>query len=358
MIQRTSGSWLLKLFFLAALEVLPRRFLTRPIFLIFSDSETMVKNTPVQQHSILTRSKTLGMIGLITVFGAVILASIFQSTEQPVPIPVSYHRGEIVQGWHGDGECFVQGLTRFNQSHSIATCGGYGSSRVILLSGLESNEIKSTTVFSADKKLFFEGCAIVGNKLVILTWRERVIFELALNAFTVIRRVKYPRDGWGLTYDSDRNVLWATDGSDRLYQLDPNTLETKENRQVRISHDGNQFEPVPYMNELEYMNGTIWANIYMDTSAVKESPNFIIGISPITCIVTKIVPLFGLEPKRSPSSVFNGISTWEDGTLLVTGKNWKNVYQVSVGDVVAPSYDPLWSRFNITSFLRQRYNFR
>ena len=322
--------------------------------LIFSDSVPMAKKSQVKRSH---GNTYLRKIGLVAALAAACVASHFYATSAPtseVSPPLSYHTGKVLRNWEGDKDCFVQCFTRLNESHAIVACGGYGRSRVQLLSGFESNFIRSEPIFQGEKNLFFEGCAVAESSLLLLTWRERVVIEIDVPSFGEVRRVRYPRDGWGLTFDADRNILWSSDGSENLYQLDPSSLETKASCRVRLSHDGRTYEPVPYLNELEYVNGTIWANIYMDSSAIKESPNFLIGIDPISCYVTKIVPLFGLEPNRGSNAVFNGISAWDEGTLLVTGKNWKNVYQVSIGDTFAPSP----SRFNITNFIRQKYSFR
>jgi glutamine cyclotransferase len=195
------------------------------------------------------------------------------------------------------------------------------------------------------------------DKLVLLTWRGKLLLEVSLKEGKVIRSTDYPRDGWGLTYDKDHHVLIATDGSSTLYRLDPGTYDVVSTCDVFISHDGVNSEKVALLNELEYFNGTIFANIYMDSFQFAESPNYILGIDPVTCFVTMVIPVFGLEPRRKGGAVFNGISTSSSGNLLVTGKNWNRIYELELG-AKASDIDPLWSRYNVSQFYKQRLNFR
>jgi glutamine cyclotransferase len=271
----------------------------------------------------------------------------------------SYVDSGIVNRWSSDMDCFVQCFTRLNQSHYAFACGGYGSSKIIVATGFDTYNITANVVFNDPGNRFFEGCASTESRnLTILTWREGVVLEVDLWQGHIIREEIYPREGWGLAYDSADRVLWASDGSDRLYRLDPSSLSTIGECSVRLSHDGFHEQSVRYINELEVHNGTIFANVYMDSSSFEESPNFILAIDPITCLVERVIPIFGLEPSRKSSHVFNGIAVGDNGNLLVTGKNWKHVYEISLGGNLHANHSKLWSRYNISRFLELNYQFR
>jgi glutamine cyclotransferase len=203
-----------------------------------------------------------------------------------------------------------------------------------------------------------EGCAIVGESIFVLTWREHVVFEISLDDFKLIKTHAYPRDGWGLTYDASRNVLWASDGSSSLFVLDPSSMKTVRSCKVTLSHNGQTEEPVRYINELEYLNDMIFANVYMDTAGERDAPNYVLAINPVSCAVDQVIPIFGLKTPGSRSAVFNGIAEgFNPGEVLVTGKLWKKVYAIKL-DGVESHENPLWSKYNITNYLKSSLEFR
>ena len=237
------------------------------------------------------------------------------------------------------------------------TCGGYGISQVRKLSGFESGSIVETILFEPPKDYFLEGCAsLPSDRLIVLTWRNRKILEFSVSDWRLIREVYYPHDGWGLTYDSDRNELIATDGSDKMFYINPSSLEVTRTCNVRLSHNGIHSIPVRYMNELEYMDGLVYANIYIP-AGIKGSPNFIVAINPVTCNVEWVIP-FNLSA-GSPSNsehVMNGIARWtkDPNQFLVTGKMWNKIFLVQT----SPESYPQTTPYNITLFLAQDLNFR
>ena len=236
------------------------------------------------------------------------------------------------------------------------TCGGYGSSRLLSLTGFGSDSIVTKTLFEPPKDYFFEGCATLpSGRLIVLTWRNHKILEFSMPEFRLLREVYFPNDGWGLTYDSDRDELIATDGSDKLFYIDPSSLEITGSCNVRLSHDGSRSLPVRYMNELEYMDGLVYANIYIP-AGVKGSPNFVVAINPVTCNVEQVIPisLFAGSPGNQ-EHVMNGIAKWP-GTpdhILVSGKMWNKIFLVQVSDTYRPT-----NPYNITQFLSQDLFFR
>lgn len=273
--------------------------------------------------------------------------------------PAEYHVPRVLTSWESNKTCFVQGFSKFNSSHHILACGGYGSSKLFMFSILEQSAGDSHIAYEAERDHFYEGATVIhGTRLAVLTWKEKRILEFELPAVRLTRSIEYPREGWGLAYDKLRNVLWASDGSATLYKLDPDSYETIGSCNVQCSYDGLRSESIPYLNELEELNGTIFANVYMDSSYFAESPNYIIGIDPDTCNTKSIVPIFGLEPNRSANAVFNGISEGSGGNLLVTGKSWNRIYEIQLGNTVSQYSDPLWSKYNLSKFYKLDLRFR
>lgn len=223
------------------------------------------------------------------------------------------------------------------------------------MTGFQGDVIISRVVFSAPREYFFEGCALIGpDRLVILTWRNKRILEFLLPSFELTREVQYPYDGWGLTFDSDHNELVATDGSDRMFFLDPSTLSVTRSCSVRLSHNGQSSVPVRYMNELEYMHGLVYANIYIP-AGIKGSPNFIVAINPVSCFVETIIPLsISAGTPGKADHVMNGIAEWngDSSSFLVTGKMWNKIF------LVKKTEENQTSTHNITKFLAHDLYFR
>ena len=239
------------------------------------------------------------------------------------------------------------------------TCGGYGTSRVVLLRGFDTGRATSAVVYEAPKEYFLEGCTLVGpDRLLLLTWRERKILELSVPSFKVVKTYSYIHDGWGITYDDSNEELWTSDGSSTLRVLDPVTLVTKRDCVVTLSFDGLSSIPVKYINELEWHDNTIYANVYMEASRLPGFPNYIIGVDPVSCHVSEVIPLFGITSGRTHGQVLNGIAKgFADGELIIGGKMWDSLHSIRLGQP-ATSFKEEWSKYNITSFLRQELAFR
>lgn len=166
---------------------------------------------------------------------------------------------------------------------------------------------------------FGEGITLLGDRIYQLTWTNNVahIYDRATGRKVADKR--YSGEGWGLTTDGTK--LYMSNGTDRLHILDPATFERKGS--VSVTFEG---RPLPYLNELEWIEGRIWANIYTTDS--------IAIIDPATGIVEGIVDLAGLLPEseRTPDTdVLNGIAyDAEGGRIFVTGKNWSKIYEIEI----------------------------
>lgn len=164
--------------------------------------------------------------------------------------------------------------------------------------------------------LFGEGITVVDDKIWQLTWKNGVAIERDRDTLAEHRRVRYDGEGWGLCHDGDRLVM--SDGSDRLTFRDPATFAPTGS--VRVQRDGRS---VTDLNELECVDGAVWANVWQTDRIVR--------IDPGSGTVTGVVDAAGLlDPSQRPDAgVLNGIAAVPGtGQFLVTGKNWPSLFRV------------------------------
>jgi glutamine cyclotransferase len=172
---------------------------------------------------------------------------------------------------------------------------------------------------------FGEGIAIVNNTIIQLTWQSHIGFIYDKTTFALLGNFSYPTEGWGLTFDGTHLIM--SDGSNNLYFLDPTTFQRTGQIQV---HDGNT--TVVNINELEYINGDVYANIWQT--------NTIAIINPETGQVKAWIDLTGLpcENTSNPGAVLNGIAyDQKNDRLFVTGKDWPSLYQINLTPQTNPT---------------------
>ena len=164
---------------------------------------------------------------------------------------------------------------------------------------------------------FGEGIATVNNTILQLTWQSNIGFIYDKNTFSLLGNFSYPTEGWGLTYDGKQLIM--SDGTDHLYFLNPTTYQRTGQVQV---HDGNN--AVVNINELEYIKGDVYANIWQT--------NTIAIINPDNGEVKGWIDLTGLPaPSPNGNNVLNGIAYDQTSDrLFVTGKDWPNLYQIKL----------------------------
>ena len=221
---------------------------------------------------------------------------------------------EIVNVFPHDPEAFTQGLL-FDQGQLYESTGLEG------LSSIRRVELQTGQVLARQPltgTYFGEGIAIVGEKLYQLTWQERTGFIYNKTTFVQQGEFSYPTEGWGITFDGERLIM--SDGTARLYFWDPDTLAELGTLDV---HDETG-QPIPMLNELEYVKGEIFANIWQT--------DLIARIEPATGAVIGWIDLSGLLPNtaRTPATdVLNGIAYLPEGDrLFVTGKRWPQLFEI------------------------------
>lgn len=237
-------------------------------------------------------------------------------TVTPVLTPVPTYTYRVVRRYPHDPQAFTQGLV---------FCGGFLYEGTGLNSGsslrkvvLESREVLK--IRTLPEQYFGEGITIFGERIVQLTWLSNTGFIYDLESFELVGEFHYATQGWGLTHDGERLIM--SDGTSTLHFLNPETFE--EVGKVEV-HDW-QRGPVMYLNELEYIEGEVWANVWQT--------DMIARIDPGTGQVTGWIDLAGLlssEERAGHVDVLNGIAWDAEGErLFVTGKLWPRLFEIEV----------------------------
>lgn len=246
-------------------------------------------------------------------------SSLFAQNEPLIPKIVKV---KVLAEYPHNTSSYTQGLF-FCNGIMYESCGQYGQSRFRIVDYKSGNILRQ---WKFKRKYFVEGsCSIDGN-VYVLTWKERTCFLFTLppvkkqtgSDFKLLGTVTYNTEGWGLT--TDGNELIMSDGSSKLYFLDPASFYCR--RTVRVTAGG---VPVNYLNELEWIDGKIWANVY--------TSDYIAVINPQTGEVETFIDCKGLLPDKlrtAKTDVLNGIAyNPEDGSIYITGKYWPRLYKIS-----------------------------
>jgi glutaminyl-peptide cyclotransferase len=218
----------------------------------------------------------------------------------------------VVNVFPHDPQAFTQGLL-YRDGYLYESTGLYGRSDLRRVR-LETGEVLARRPI--DPRYFAEGLADFGNRLIQLTWQENTGFIYELETFALIGTFSYPGEGWGLTSDGERLIM--SDGTAELRFLDPDTLA--ETSRVTVMQAG---VPVDNLNELELIDGSVYANIWQSDE--------IVIIDPATGRVTGRIDMQGLLPPevRARVDVLNGIAWDEQGDrLFVTGKLWPSLFEI------------------------------
>ena len=219
----------------------------------------------------------------------------------------------VIERHPHDTGAFTQGLL-WHEGKLYESTGQYGESTVRRVD-LATGEVEEQTPLPDD--LFAEGLARMGDELVQITWRGRKALVWDLGDLSSVREHSYHGEGWGLCFDGERFVM--STGSDRLVFRDPRTFERIG--EVRVKRAG---RPLRRLNELECVDGLVYANIWMDDNIAR--------IDPETGDVTGWIDASGLLPedeRTGGEDVLNGIAYIpETGHFLLTGKNWPFLFEV------------------------------
>jgi len=230
-----------------------------------------------------------------------------------VPFRVTNYSYEIIKSYPHDPAAFTQGLV-YSQGILYESTGLNGQSSLRKVELETGRVLKKVDVAS---QYFAEGLALFNNKLYQLTWITNKGFVYDPDSFGSVGNFSYTDEGWGLTHDGHSLIL--SDGTNRIRYLDPESFQVQ--RIVTVQDNGTA---VRQLNELEYIKGEIFANIWQTDRIAR--------IDPQTGKVTGWLNLGGLlspEDRRLPVDVLNGIAYDEAGDrLFVTGKLWPKLFEI------------------------------
>ena len=227
--------------------------------------------------------------------------------------PISYTY-EVINVYPHDSNAFTQGLV-IDEGVMYEGTGLTGESSLRRVD-LETGDVLQ--IYELPSNLFGEGITVFGDKIIQLTWQSEIGFVYDKSSFDLLQNFSYSTQGWGITTDGTRLIM--SDGSANLYFLNPETFE--KTGQVEV-HDGNT--SVTKLNELEYINGEVYANVWLT--------NKIAIINPNTGQVTGWIDLTGIYTPGTGDSnnVLNGIAyDSENSSLFVTGKRWSQLFEIKL----------------------------
>ena len=230
--------------------------------------------------------------------------------------PEALLKYEIVKEYPHDPKNFVQGF-QLEGNIIYESDGQEGSSRILKYALGSTTPIAST---NQAEKIFSEGSTIVGDKVFQLTWMDKKGFIYDKNSLQLLSEFPYPNvmgEGWGLTYDG-KNLI-ASDGTKNIYFLNA----TDPSKMVRYIAVAGNTEAYDQLNELEFHNGFIYANVWQKPIVLKINPanGEVVGKFDFTDIAKKNT--------TGNDDVLNGIA-FKGENMLITGKNWSKIYEVVI----------------------------
>ncbi|NJM36856.1 MAG: glutaminyl-peptide cyclotransferase [Akkermansiaceae bacterium] len=247
-------------------------------------------------------------------FLLLLAASVFTGCQKSQPDQLTY---QVVSVRHHEADAYTQGLQLLGNNRLFESTGQYGEST---LRELEASTGKVIRKRPMAKNVFGEGLAIIGQEMWVLTWKEKTAYVYELDTFKPIRNHPYEGEGWGLTTDGKQLIM--SNGSSELKFINPVDFSITKTLEVK---DGKR--SVEKLNELEWIDGQIYANVYLTDKIAR--------ISPTDGHVTGWLDLAGLRQQLTAphkAEVLNGIAhDSSTGNLLVTGKYWPQMFEIKVG---------------------------
>jgi len=222
---------------------------------------------------------------------------------------------KVISAFPHNPKAFTQGLLYYD-GYLYESTGLNGRSALIKVN-IKSGKVLQE--FKLDQKYFAEGISIFGSKIYQLTWQNNIVFVYDLSNFKLLNEISYPGEGWGITADGKN--LFISNGTAVIDCIDPEQFSVI--RKINVHDGGNA---VGNLNELEFIRGEIWANIFTE--------NFIVRISPLTGEVlgwVDLCPLYDLLPVNCRVDVLNGIAYDQDrGRIFITGKLWPKTFEIKI----------------------------
>jgi len=252
------------------------------------------------------------------------------NTAKPGPLPVYGY--EVVKAYPHDPKAFTEGLF-FYDGFLYESTGEEGKSS---LRKVELETGKVVQKWDMPREDFGEGIAMIGDKIYQLTWRQRLGRVFDAKDFKLLKEFTYEGDGWGMTTDGTNLIL--DQGTHVLKVMDPETFKTIRTIPV-MREDG---KPLMQINELEWIKGELWANVWHSEQAdILGKPNYSARIDPNTGKLLGWIDLAGISPDDQAKgddpydpkaeNTLNGIAYDASADrIFVTGKNWKKLYEIKI----------------------------
>lgn len=253
--------------------------------------------------------------GLVVAVSGVVLTLALGAASCDQSVQVQMLEPVVLDTWPHDPEAFTQGLV-WDEGRFLESTGRYGRSDLREVDAASGEVVRRRPL---DAREFGEGLALVGDRLVQITYREQVAHVFDRATFEPVGRFTYRGEGWGLCFDGA--VLWMSDGSDRLTRRDPTTFDVLGT--VEVTRDGRGVER---LNELACVDEHVYANVWLTTDIVRIRT----GDGRVDAVIdaSALVP-DDPRVRGDPDAVLNGIAHDADGErFFLTGKLWDVMYVV------------------------------
>lgn len=244
-------------------------------------------------------------------FAATVISS--SQSAQPVPARPPEYTFKIIHKFPHDPEAFTQGFAyRDGYFYEGTGVNGRSSLRKVRI---QTGEVVQKVDLAP--QYFGEGVALLGSEIVQLTWQSHLGFVYRVADFHWLRSFSYPEEGWGLT--TDGHDFYMSDGTSEIHVLNSSTFDEERSFSV---HDG--ATPITQLNELEFVEGQIFANVWQTDRIARISPRSgeVVGWIDLTGLVNSV-------PRPDPGAVLNGIAYDPQAKrLFVTGKLWPSIFEI------------------------------
>jgi glutamine cyclotransferase len=259
--------------------------------------------------------RLLGLLVVTAILVPSLILLVVLTGQSSNPKPPMNYTYQIVNAYPHDKNAFTEGLVFDNGSLYEST--GLKGNSTLRRVDLETGKILQ--LYALANQYFGEGITVFDDKIIQLTWQSNIGFVYDKHSFDLLQKFSYPTEGWGITYDGSRLIM--SDGTSTLYFLDPQTFEKVG--QVTV-HDN--VGSVTELNELEYIKGKVYANIWLQEK--------IAIINRQTGQVEGWINLSGIQgsaANQDPNDVLNGIAYDAKGDkLFVTGKRWPQLFEIKL----------------------------
>lgn len=227
---------------------------------------------------------------------------------------------ELINTYPHDNQAYTQGL-EFYGDYLLESTGQLGKSTLRKVDYKTGNVLNKINL---QPNFFGEGLTVLNDTIYQITWQNKTAILYDAKTFSEIKRLTYPKDvqGWGIT--NDGTYLYMTDGTEKIWKINPQTFEFLD--YVNVYSRG---QKIPYLNELEWINGYIYANVYQSDSIIVIDPKN--GEVQSVINLNQLKSLIDFSSLDENNDVLNGIAFHPiKKTLFVTGKNWDKLFEIKL----------------------------